>query len=357
MQSTEHSVFQMKPSFRIPPYRARSKESLLKQTRAKTGGAGFIGASLSLSFAACPGSLLPGTDRARNFQVDAPAQNWDVFPAASLWLAVEEAPGFAVFFEVAVGFSAGMRIEAGAFATTDSLDRNDVPDVFGDEIGDKEIDFSGVVDGATCSRSFDAVPRLGVACGGFDLDTEKSVAQGDDGVIALAVSPREADAETEVGGAGQEGSFGGLSATLAGGLANGLEFDQLGCFLDGALFPVFRCYQDRGVLVLPHDKKGATGRLRSAIEIWCLKHKKARPGGCAFFDSCFCIYYLNSEKVNRQKYRLYIVSAMLGLRGIGGVRGLDKNSHETRKRPEKLGITQALGGDRTGCRNIGPKVL
>lgn len=64
------------------------------------------------------------------------------------------------------------------------------------------------------------------------------MAEGDDGVVALAVSPGEADAESKVGGAGQEGGFGGFSATLAGGFGDGLEFDDLTRrFREGRLFP------------------------------------------------------------------------------------------------------------------------
>jgi len=49
---------------------------------------------------------------------------------------------------------------------------------------------------------FDAVAMIAIAGGGFDLDAEESVAEVDDGVVAVAVSPGNEDAEAEVGGAG-----------------------------------------------------------------------------------------------------------------------------------------------------------
>ena len=36
-----------------------------------------------------------------------------------------------------------MGIEADAFAASDGGDGDDVPDVFGDDVGDEEIDFGG----------------------------------------------------------------------------------------------------------------------------------------------------------------------------------------------------------------------
>ena len=164
---------------------------------------------------------------------------------------------------MALGF-VGVGIEAGAFAMANGLDGNDVPDVFGDDVGDEEIDFGGGVDGAAGPGGFDAVAGFEIASGGFDLNAEEAVAEGDDGVVALAVSPREADAEAEVGGAGQESGFGGLSATLAGGFGDGVEFDQVrNSFGGGRLFPAgaleFCDYGSRIVFILPHNEKGAAG--------------------------------------------------------------------------------------------------
>jgi hypothetical protein len=60
------------------------------------------------------------------------------------------------------------------------------------------------------------------------LNAEESVVEFDDGVVAVAVSPGDEDGEAEMGGAGEEGGFGGFSATLAGGLGTGVEGDGFG---------------------------------------------------------------------------------------------------------------------------------
>ena len=124
--------------------------------------------------------------------------------ARSVFRTGHEAPGFAVSFEVAVRV-VGVGIEAGTFAKADGSDGNDVPDVFGDDVGDKEIDFGGGVNFAAGSGGFDAVAGFKVSAGGFYLDAKEAVAESDNRVVALAVSPRQADAEAEVRGAGQEG--------------------------------------------------------------------------------------------------------------------------------------------------------
>ena len=110
-------------------------------------------------------------------------------------MGIQEAPGFAVFFEQGAGLAAGVGIEADAFAASDGLDGDDVPDVFGDYVADEEVDFFAGVDAAAGSGGFDAVAGLGVEGGGFDLDAEEAAIEFDYGVVAVAVSPGEADAE------------------------------------------------------------------------------------------------------------------------------------------------------------------
>ena len=73
----------------------------------------------------------------------------------------------------------------------------------------------------------------------------------DYGVVAVTVSPGDADAEAEGGGAGEEGGFGGFSATLARGLGDGVEGD--GFLWDWVWLRI--------VSLLSH-KKGATSGLR-----------------------------------------------------------------------------------------------
>jgi len=155
----------------------------------------------------------------------AAADGWDVVAASGFFGAVAEAPGFAVFFVHDFERAAGVGVEADAFALAYGFDGDDVPDVFGDDVGDEEIDFGGGIDKAVGSAGFDAVAGLGVAGGGFDLDAEKAAAEVDDRVVALTVSPGDADAEAEMGGAGEEGGLGGFSATLAGGGGYGVESD------------------------------------------------------------------------------------------------------------------------------------
>jgi len=168
-------------------------------------------------------------------------------------------------------------IEADAFAVSDGLDGDDVPEVFGDDVGDQEIDFSGVVDGVAGSGGADAVAGFGVAAGGFDLDAEEAAAASDDGVVAFTVSPGDADAEAEVGGASQEGGFGGFSAALAGGGGDGVESDDFGdAWIDewdslGQSFPSEGVDLDqdvrRVVRVCLHNGKGAAGGLRLACSL------------------------------------------------------------------------------------------
>ena len=146
-----------------------------------------------------------------------------------------------------------MGIEADAFATADGLDGDDVPDIFGDDVGDEEVDFFAGIDLAAGSGGFDAVASLGVEGGGFDLDAEESVVEFNDGVVAVAVAPRDANAEAEMRGAGEEGGFGGFSATLAGGFGGGVEGDG---FLGGGRVVL------RIVDFVRHNEKGAAGGLR-----------------------------------------------------------------------------------------------
>jgi hypothetical protein len=166
-----------------------------------------------------------GAEGAADSEIPAAAAGGQAFAEADVQAGIEEAPGFAIFFEDGAGLAAGVGIEADAFALSDGLDRDDVPDVFGDNVGDEEIYFFTGVDFAAGSGGFDAVAGLGVESGGFDLDAEESAVEFDDGVVAVAVSPGDENAEAEVGGAGEEGGFGGFSATLASGLGDGVDGD------------------------------------------------------------------------------------------------------------------------------------
>ena len=169
--------------------------------------------------------LTIGADGAADGKVTASADDGNVFPAVSFWRARQQAPGFAVFFELRARFAPGVGIEADAFAAADGFDGDDVPNVFRDNVSDEEVDFGCRVGDAAGSGGFDAVAGFGIEGGGFDLDAEESLAEFDDGVVALAISPGKADSESEMGGPGEEGGFGGFSTTLARGQGYGLELD------------------------------------------------------------------------------------------------------------------------------------
>jgi hypothetical protein len=55
------------------------------------------------------------------------------------------------------GLAAAGGVEADAFAFADGLEGDDVPDVFGDDVGYEEVDFFAGVDAAVGSGGFDAV--------------------------------------------------------------------------------------------------------------------------------------------------------------------------------------------------------
>ncbi len=57
------------------------------------------------------------------------------------------------------------------------------------------------------------------------MNAEKTAVEFDDGIVAVTVSPGDEDGEAEMGGAGEEGGFGGFSATLAGGGGDGVDGD------------------------------------------------------------------------------------------------------------------------------------
>ena len=99
------------------------------------------------------------------------------FAEADAQAGIEEAPGFAIFFEHGAGLAAGVGIEANALALVDGLDGDDVPDIFGNDVGDEEIDFGGGVNFATRSGGGDAVAGLGEAGGGLDLNAKQSAVE------------------------------------------------------------------------------------------------------------------------------------------------------------------------------------
>ena len=97
----------------------------------------------------------------------AAAAGGQAFAEADFGQESRRAPGFAVFLEGGAGLAAGVGIEADAFALSDGLDGDDVPDIFGDDVGDEEVDFFAGIDLAAGSGGFDAVTGFGVEGGRF----------------------------------------------------------------------------------------------------------------------------------------------------------------------------------------------
>jgi hypothetical protein len=172
-----------------------------------------------------------GANGAADFEIFTAAAAGVGFAEADAEAGIEEAPGLAVSFEEGAGGTASGGIKADTFAVADGLDGNDVPEIFGDDVGREEIDFGGGVDLAIGSGGFDAIAVLGVSGGGFDLNAKEAAIEFDDGVVAVAVSPGKADGEAESRGAGEESSFGGFSAALAG-VGDGVDGDGWGGWLD-----------------------------------------------------------------------------------------------------------------------------
>jgi len=123
-------------------------------------------------------------------------------------------------------------IEAQSLARGEGSNGDDVPEIFGNDVGDEKVDLVASVRGFP-SGGLHAVAGFGVALGGFDLDAEESVAEGEDEVVAFAVSPGFGDGKAEAGSFGEEGGFGNFSAAFAGGDADGLDLKQLWRWLEG----------------------------------------------------------------------------------------------------------------------------
>ena len=131
--------------------------------------------------------------------------------------------------------------EAGA---ADGVERDDVPGIFGDDVGGDEVDFAGEVGNGAASAAVvgvDAVEAVEELGGTFDLDAiERRTEDGcqarvlasqrargiarqglvgegagvEDEVVAFAVAVGFGDAEAKAGGDEEEDEFGELAATL-----------------------------------------------------------------------------------------------------------------------------------------------
>jgi len=130
-------------------------------------------------------------------------------------------PGVAVLFVFAAAAFAGWE-EVDAAGVFQVADRDDVPDVFGDDIGDEGVDVAlavGVQGEVVGAEGVSAVG--GFAVRGFDLHAGEgaaAVVRVEDEVVGFAVAPGFEDGEAEVSGFGEEESFGNFSETLGGEL-------------------------------------------------------------------------------------------------------------------------------------------
>lgn len=136
---------------------------------------------------------------------------------------IEQVPGFTVFFQTHF-FGFAVRIEAKHGSGRADFYRNDIPDVEFDDVGGEEVDVTLGVDGASFAGGVGGAGFVGSGAegvGALDLDAEEvDLGLGaivEDEVVALAVSPRLADAEGALGGLIEERGFGALSGALGVG--------------------------------------------------------------------------------------------------------------------------------------------
>src|ERR1022692_3013791 len=121
----------------------------------------------------------------------------------------EQVPGFAVGFVDSAGVALGAEGEAGGSFSNGE----DEPGVVGDDVGDDEIDFGGLIGdhaSAGVPGRADVVEAVDQAGGGFDLDAPELVAFGpvaadEDEVETFAVAVGFGDSEALGGGFVGEG--------------------------------------------------------------------------------------------------------------------------------------------------------
>src|SRR5215470_3827626 len=114
------------------------------------------------------------------------------------------------------------------------MDRENIPEVLGDDVGDEEVDlFAGVNAAGVASAGVNAVGADAYTRCGLDLHARQAAREVEDEVVAVAVTPGFGNAETEGGGFVEEGGFRDLSATLAVELWLGGNFSWVHGILPG----------------------------------------------------------------------------------------------------------------------------
>jgi hypothetical protein len=132
-------------------------------------------------------------------------------------------PGFAVTLVVAAS-SASQGIEAHAEDWRYEFDRNYIPNVSRDDVGDEEVNIVGgvwhvFIATATVATggAVSVATAEGIGSGDrFDLYLPQAFPGVEDEVVAFTVSVRLGDAESQVCGFVQKGNFGEFSSLFAG---------------------------------------------------------------------------------------------------------------------------------------------
>ena len=114
----------------------------------------------------------------------------------------------------AAGGVGGVEHDGGLFAADDAFAGDDVPDVFGDDVGGNEIEIATLV-AAPCGADIALVAAFGPAiAGGLDLHADEVSVGFDDRVVAGGVSPGVENLEAVFGGGGDKLQFRPLAAAL-----------------------------------------------------------------------------------------------------------------------------------------------
>jgi len=126
----------------------------------------------------------------------------------------ELVPGFFVGGPAAGG-AGGVEQDGGLFGDEDAFGRDDVPEVFGDDVNCDEIEVSALVAAAGGADVAFVVSFGAAGSGGFNLHADEASVDFDDRVVAGGVSPGMENLEAVFGGGGDELQFGPLAAAFA----------------------------------------------------------------------------------------------------------------------------------------------
>ena len=101
--------------------------------------------------------------------------------------------------------AAGVEPDRSLLTADDAFCGNDVPEVFGNDVGSEEIEVAALVGQAAGGMNMAAVPAPGTAGGGgFDLHAHEVAVGLYDGVVGGGFSPGIEDLEAMFGGCGNK---------------------------------------------------------------------------------------------------------------------------------------------------------